>query len=116
MTDNLKKLMDMVANYKQLGERLSKISDKAELIAEAKALGLDISETDLTSEPSGQLSDDELVAVAGGKRCACILGGIGEEDRDKRHKYCGCYAAGNGYFTDGAKRCYCNLCGGGVEE
>lgn len=39
MTDNMKKLMEMVSNDEQLGERLGRIGDKAELIAEVKALG-----------------------------------------------------------------------------
>lgn len=52
MTDNMKKLMEVVSNDEQLGERLSKISDKAELIAEVKALGLDISEADRPPRPA----------------------------------------------------------------
>ncbi|HIU45897.1 MAG TPA: hypothetical protein IAC59_01390 [Candidatus Fimadaptatus faecigallinarum] len=45
-----------------------------------------------------------------------MLAGVGEEYKDLRHNYCGCYAAGNGNFTDGTQRCSCNFCGGGVNE
>ena len=69
----------------------------------------------------GELSDDELEAVAGGGECYCALGGGG--NKKGAHPYaaehwgglkpCACVVAGFGYYGNGRERCGCAFAGGG---
>lgn len=50
---------------------------KDELIALAKELGIALTEADF-EKPDGELNDDELDTVAGGKVCVFVVGGGGK--------------------------------------
>ena len=99
------------------------------MITLAKEKGFDLTAEDLNQKaPSGELSDDELDAVAGGKACGCALGGGGEISG--KHEYghiiddvCACVGFGMGtgwkhnpdtgmYYQ--VARCACPLAGGGT--
>ena len=58
------------------------------------------------------LEADELEAVAGGKVCACVMGGGGEADAGQ--KTCACVLGGGGeYADDSGTRCVCVVGGAG---
>ena len=61
------------------------------IITELNNAGFEISMDDL-KEPSGELSEDELMAIAGGGGCACAAGGYGGGDT----LYCWCIGYGSG--------------------
>ena len=64
-------------------------------------------------EQEKDLETDELDAVAGGKACACIVGGGGEADAGETT--CGCVVGGvGGYKEKNDPRCLCPIVGGGV--
>lgn len=84
------------------------------IITELNNAGFEISMDDL-KEPSGELSEDELRAVAGGGGCACALGGYGGGDR----LYCACLFAGSGGIDNcdnvtGQGGCVCPVAGTGA--
>ena len=56
-----------------------------------------------------ELNMDEL--VAGGSRCACVIGGGGTADEDA--KTCACVVGGGGEWKSGGPCCVCPLMGGG---
>ncbi len=114
MTDNMKRFIE---NISQNAELLAKVNrmDKAEFIAEARRQGIELTDADFASESDAELSEDELDAVAGGGKCACIAGGSGTEDNDNCLN-CVCVMGGQGVFKDGVERCKCVIGGGGVDE
>lgn len=63
-----------------------------------------LTDTDF-EKPDGELSDDELDAMAGGALCACMFAGSGD-DNNSNEKYC-FSAAGGGQYTNGDCRCVC---------
>ncbi len=114
MTDNMKKFLELASGDAELVERLNGM-DKDAIIAEAQQRGIALSEADFAADTSAELSDDELDAVAGGGKCACIAGGSGTEDNDNCLN-CVCVMGGQGVFKDGVERCKCVIGGGGVDE
>ncbi len=108
-------------------EKLNKAETPEAVIALAKEKGFALTEADVKPESrSGELSDDELEAVAGGKACYCAVGGGGEADRGD--KVCACVLYGYGRVTgfngplkdcsmigDPFVRCLCTLGGYGEE-
>ena len=79
MTDNLKAFLEAVSNDAECIEKLKTASPEA-IIALAKEKGFTLTADDLKkAAPSGELSDDELETVAGGRECTCatIGGGAG---------------------------------------
>ena len=113
MTDNMKRLLDRVSADSALAERASRLG-KAELIALARELGLELGEADFVSNANADLSDDEMAAVAGGGTCACVASGGGTAD--DKCRVCACVIVGHGDFIDYYPRCACALGGGGVGE
>ena len=113
MTDNMKRFIE---NISQNAELLAKVNrmDKAEFIAEARRQGIELTDADFASESDAELSEDELDAVAGGGKCACIMGGSGKEGDNC--KECACIIAGGGMFKDDVNRCGCVGAGGGVDH
>ncbi len=62
-------------------------------------------------EQEKDLGADELDAVAGGKACACVMGGGGEANADGKEKACACVLGGGGEYTDeGAFEKWGNKC------
>lgn len=110
MTENMKKFLETVSKNDELYNKFTGAT-KEELIALAKELGIELTNTDF-EQPDGELSDDELDAVAGGALCACMLAGSGD-DNNSNEKYCVCVAGGGGQFTNGDCRCMCVFGGAG---
>ena len=77
MTDNMKKFLELASGDAELVERLNGM-DKDAIIAEAQQRGIALSEADFAADTSAELSDDELDAVAGGGKCACVVCGVGK--------------------------------------
>lgn len=109
MTENIKKLLEMLSTNEELQDKLSKAS-KDEIISIAKDNGITLSDADF--EQSGEFSDDELDSVAGGKQCKCIFGGGGTGESSKDNKTCACVISGWGHQNNGDLRCHCT--GGGI--
>ena len=112
MTENMKKFLEKVSEDKSLAEKIGKL-EKAELLALAKELGIELAETDL-AQPEDALNDQELASVTGGKKCLCVVAGGGTKDDDS--KACGCVAAGAGYHDNGEQRCFCVMGGSGDSD
>lgn len=110
MTENMKKFLESVSKNEELVKKINTMT-KEELIALAKELGIELTEADL-EKPDGELSDDEMDAVAGGMGCYCLIGGYGEQDLNNE-KDCVCVAGGGGEYKNGRCRCYCVGVGGG---
>lgn len=84
----------------------------------AKERGYDLSVADFEPEEpaSGEISDDELTAVAGGM-CICPVAGGGEgTDANNNQPYvCGCVAYGQGGQGFEDANCLCPLYGTGAD-
>ena len=112
MTDNMKNFLEEASKDQEFIEKLKKAKTPEAVIAMAKEKGFALTAEDLNKKaPSGELSDDELEAVAGGRRCACFLGGGGTADY--KEKTCACVAGGGGEWEDGRCRCACVVFGSG---
>lgn len=113
MTENMKKFLETVSQNEELTNKIGTL-DKEGLIALAKALGITLTEADF-AQPTGELDDDELDAVAGGSdvNCACAMGGGGT--KDSNDKTCACVLAGAGYSKNGRERCVCGFAGYGYD-
>ena len=91
------KLIQFLKENPELQEKLNNLAkeNSDDFNQQAAALlsgaGIEISVDDL-KVPTDELSEDELMAIAGGGGCACTLGGYGGGDR----LYCACLFAGSG--------------------
>lgn len=114
------KLIRFMEEKPELQEKLNEMAKEnsidfnEKIITELNNAGFQISMDDLM-EPSGELSEDELRAVAGGGGCACALGGYGGGDR----LYCACLFAGSGGIDNcdnvtGQGGCVCPIAGTGA--
>ena len=115
MTENMKQFLEAVSRDEALTAKVGNLG-KEELIAMAKGMGILLAEADF-SEPSGELDDDELDAVAGGGpdvSCVCPVGGGGTKDNND--KACVCIACGAGYTKSGRDRCVCGFAGYGYDS
>ena len=113
MTENMKKFLELVASDSELTAQLNGM-DKDAIIAAAQQQGIALTEADFAADKSAELSEDELDAVAGGGKCACVLGGGGKAG-DNVQK-CTCVLGGSGLFDDDIERCMCIGTGGGVDK
>lgn len=92
--------------------QMSSVQEK--MIALLKEYGVALTAEDFKA-PGGELSEDELDAVAGGGGCGCAVGGSGTRDGLD----CGCFFLGNGK-VDGYKGisseggCLCPMAGAGA--
>lgn len=117
MTENLKKLLAAMSENKELSDKISAVPEGDEarktIIAIAKEAGIELTEEDINAENQPEaLSDDDLEAVAGGKKCTCVVGGGGEKSWDDE-KVCACVMAGVGLWDDDSVRCACPALGSG---
>ena len=114
MTENMKKFLELAASDSELTAQL-KDMDKDAIIAAAQQRGIALTEADFAADKSAELSEDELDEVAGGGKCACVLGGGGKADDNG--KKCSCVLDGSGEFKDSRiYRCMCIGAGGGVDK
>ena len=126
MSENLKKFLELIASNKELEKKalatneLGEEKGKAAMLALAKENGIELTLADLEKkEESGELSDDELDAVAGGGFCTCaVAGGGGGVDANDGKKY-GCACTSYGQGGDGRKNdfnCACIVFGEGQDD
>ncbi len=115
MSENMKKFLEMASKDENLKNKLTELEKMEPTeaistgIAMAKELGIELSEADFAmKEASGELSDDELDAVAGGD-CGCFAGGGGTVEYRNEKYTCACVGAGGG-----ARHCFCLLAGAGT--
>ena len=111
MTENMKKFLELISSNEELVAKLNNAS-KDEVIALAKEQGVTLTEADFEAQ-SAEISDDELDAVAGGKKCTCIMGGGGTGEDKNGTKTCACVGGGYGQMQNGDSRCYCAVGGWG---
>jgi len=127
MTDNMKKFLEGISGDKEVIVKLSKALTPEAVIELAAEKGFTLTEEDLKpAAAAGELSEDELNAVAGGvasnAACGCVLGGGGGGreafgiyyDDQKFDRQCTCVLAGGGDDQDFHERCTCPLVGGGL--
>jgi predicted ribosomally synthesized peptide with nif11-like leader len=125
MSENLRKLLEAASADPAFAERLTAAATPEALLALAREKDVLLSEEDLNAlaqaaaPKNGELTDDELEAVAGGQNCYCpiIGGGVGD---DEGNKTCVCIAGGigmqDGNSEKGIKygdRCFCPIAGEG---
>lgn len=111
MNENIKKLLETLSSNEELRAELSTLG-KDELIKFAKEQGIELTDADFESA-NGEISDDELATVAGGKWCTCFIGGGGTGEEKDRSKTCACVHAGVGLWKNGSVRCACAGAGAG---
>lgn len=114
MTENMKKLLELASSNEELRTRLNS-AFKEELIALAKEQGITLTKADFEA-PAGEINDDELEAVAGGKKCYCLAGGGGTGEEKNKTEFCACILSGVGFMEDGQYRCGCNVAGHGINR
>lgn len=113
--------MELIKTTPELKEKVDILNkDKnakvADFIALAAEYGVTLTQEDFTKKPDdGELSDEELEAVAGGGTCWCMYGGGGEADPDGTgyHGTCACVLGGGGEGRNGCEPCVCILGGYG---
>lgn len=127
MSENLKKFLDLIENDKELEAKAIACNEAgpdgaiAATIALAKEYGIELTEADFEAKAetaSGELDDDELDAVAGGRgSCACPALGHGVVYNDNTNKKYSCYCALYGHGGTGHNApCKCPLVGGGNDD
>ena len=129
MNENLKKLAEFLSAQDEETRKKASKMEETELIAFAAEHGITVTAEDFSeakkqaeekkkASEDGELSDDELFAVAGGGACACpVVGGGTEElnyDNENEAKGdggCACVAYGQGdkiYYGEHTRaRCTC---------
>lgn len=80
MTENMKNFLAEVSKNEELKEKAGKAA-KEELIEIAKEAGYTLTEEDFAKPSKEELSDDELMTVAGG-RGFCFVFGFGSAHDD----------------------------------
>ena len=113
-------LQKVLQEHPELGDKLKAIATESQtqmqekMIEILKEYGVVLTTEDFKA-PEGELSDDELHAVAGGGGCGCAVGGGGGGD----DLTCGCVFGGTGYVRgcggyslEGG--CFCAVAGAGA--
>lgn len=122
MTENLKKFLEYASKNDDTAQKMEALADETDkdalvrqTIEIAKDAGFSLSAEDFEENAGGELSEDELASVAGGKYCYCFIGGGGEAS-EPDNKTCACVSYGYGKY-DGEKktRCFCILTGEGID-
>ena len=107
MTENIKKLYELISKDEKAREEITTCTEKEKLIDLAKKYDITLTEedfNDLSNSKPQNLSEDEMAAVAGGKTCVCVVGGGGEASLDHQG-ICACPLVGDGFYD---KRCWNN--------
>ena len=118
MTDKLKAFLEEASKDRKFTEKLKEASTPEAVIALAAEKGFALTKEDLEAGvPTCEMSDDELDAVAGGKKCTCVVGGGGEKSEDGKDRVCACVVGGWGDYQKSeyefVQRCACAVGGGG---
>lgn len=125
MNENAKKLLLEFAEDVQWAERLKAAEGKDKAVAlvleKAAEQGVELTAADFEM-PEGELSEDELLAVAGGAICVCSVAGGGMSGdigpSGEGDGACGCFIGGYGYWYeadgDEGTRCACVQVGTGA--
>ena len=111
--EELEKNQELKAKIEELDKNPA--STPKDFIRVAAEYGVELKEEDFQPvSAQGELADDELDAVAGGKTCACVTGGGGVAGESHGTWACALvgYGAGNPEFH---KPCYCSAAGGGSD-
>jgi len=121
--DNVKKFYEALAKDEAMQKRAKALNEhkpadeaavRDTLIAfaakEGYAFTADEAQAYIAESAKGELNDEQLEAVAGGKMvtCACALGGGSVN--------CGCVAMGSGNGNIGGDVCFCVVGGGGYYD
>ncbi|RKI39398.1 Nif11-like leader peptide family natural product precursor [bacterium D16-51] len=112
----MKRLLEEMEKNQELKAKIEELDKNPEstpkdYIRVAAEYGIEIKEEDF-KPAQGELTDDELDAVAGGEPCACVFGGGGTANQSD--DTCACVFGGGGEYSDGSCRCAC--VGGGAGD
>lgn len=121
--ENMKKLLEEMEKNPKLKAKIEELDQNKDSVPKdyiqaAAEYGIELTEEDVQPKSGqGEISDDELDAVAGGDACVCVLGGGGSAGYYE--KTCACVLGGGGEYGNnsqlkGYARCYCVA--GGVGE
>lgn len=124
MNENLKNFLNAVEADEAWMARLASADKGAAMelaIEKAAELNISLSAADFET-PEGELSEDELGAVAGGGVCFCEIGGGGtaeDHGKDGIDEVCACVFGGYGSYEDkidgsSNTRCVCVQLGSGA--
>ena len=110
MTSNAKKFLEFVSKDEALKKELMAAKSPEDMLKFAEAHGYELRAEDFESSKMDELSEDEMMAVAGGavkaitSTCGCGQNGDGfTPELD-----CSCNGRGSGYnTTNGGWRCGC---------
>lgn len=116
----MKKLLEQIEQNPELKAKIEELDNNAsskpqDYIKVAAEYGIELTEEDFKPAcGQGELSDDELNAVAGGEECICGIGGGGGVGKAVGYdEVCVCVLGGGGKYTSGDTRCVCVVAGGG---
>ncbi len=116
--DNMKKFLEYASGAGEAFQAKLAEMPREEIIALAAEKGFPLTDADFEApNEEGEVSIDEVEAVAGGDPCRCTITGTGKVDPDHvnyKEKKCKCVAVGWGHDTNGNGRCYCLGTGSGV--
>ena len=113
----MKKLLEEIEKNQELKAKIQELDKNPEstpkdYIQVAAEYGIALTQEDF-KPAEGEVTDDELDTVAGGKLCICVIGGGGEANTYRNTKTCACVIGGGGQDTDGESRCNCVIGGAG---
>lgn len=111
MTENMQKFLETISSNEELKAKLENAS-KESIVSLAREVGITLTDADFEAQ-QGEISDDELDAVAGGKYCYCAAGGGGTGESSTNTKTCVCVGSGGGRTKTGQTRCACVMAGYG---
>lgn len=118
LLEDLEKNPEMKAKFEQLDQNPKSVPE--DYIKVAAEYGIELTKEDFQPvKEQGEITDDELDAVAGGDECVCAVGGGGKAS--VYEKVCACVMGGSGDFTDkvhvigsdSQNRCFCIMAGYG---
>jgi len=115
MTENMKKFLEAVSKNDELYGKFTGATQE-DMIAMAKALGIELTEADFAQK--SELDEAELEAVAGGQKCGCAVNGGGIAN-SIYGKSCICVLGGGGEYSKeggGGCRCACVAAGYGEDD
>ena len=112
----MKRLLEEMEKNQELKAKIEELDKNTEstskdYIQVAAEYGIEIKEEDF-KPAQGELTDDELDAVAGGEFCTCAIGGGGAATQHADNT-CACVMGGGGEYSYGGCRCVCVLAGTG---
>ncbi len=117
----MKEFLELMEHNEELKNKVAQMdadshTQASDYIALAAEYGVKLTEADFQPKNAGELSEDELDAVAGGKACVCVAGGGGTGQDTTYTKTCACVMGGGGQMQDGSCRCHCVIVGEGADE